>query len=86
MTSLAFVLGVMPMLFASGAGAESRLSMGAAVVFGMAVNTVLATVFIPCFYELSQRLQGLIDRRKHDASQPQNSDVSHGQAADSRLV
>jgi HAE1 family hydrophobic/amphiphilic exporter-1 len=56
MTSLAFVLGVMPLLFATGAGAESRISLGAAVVFGMAVNTVLATIYVPSFYELSQKM------------------------------
>ena len=57
MTSFAFVLGVMPLLFASGAGAESRIARGAAVVFGMAMNTLLATVYIPNFYELMQKLQ-----------------------------
>jgi multidrug efflux pump subunit AcrB len=56
MTSLAFVLGVMPLLFATGAGAESRISLGAAVVFGMAVNTILATIYVPSFYELSQKM------------------------------
>lgn len=49
MTSLAFVLGVMPLLFASGAGAESRIALGTAVVFGMAVNMILGTLFIPSF-------------------------------------
>ena len=57
MTSFAFVLGVMPLLFASGAGAESRIALGAAVVFGMALNTLLATIYIPNFYELMQNLQ-----------------------------
>ncbi|MBQ8672720.1 MAG: multidrug efflux RND transporter permease subunit [Bacteroides sp.] len=57
MTSLAFVLGVMPLLFASGAGAESRIALGAAVVFGMALNTVIATLYIPNFYELMQKIQ-----------------------------
>ena len=57
MTCFAFVLGVMPLLFASGAGAESRIALGAAVVFGMAMNTLLATVYIPNFYELMQKLQ-----------------------------
>ena len=40
MTSFTFVLGVMPLLFATGAGAGSRVALGAAVVFGMAVNTI----------------------------------------------
>lgn len=65
MTSFAFVLGVMPLLFASGAGAESRIALGAAVVFGMALNTLLATVYIPNFYELMQKFQeNVLDRKK----------------------
>ncbi len=57
MTALAFVFGVMPMLFATGAGAASRLSLGTAVVFGMAVNALLGTLFVPSFWELLQRFQ-----------------------------
>ena len=57
MTSLAFVLGVMPLLFANGAGAGARLSLGAAVVFGMLLNTVVATLYIPNWYEWMQRLE-----------------------------
>lgn len=57
MTSFAFVLGVMPLLFATGAGAASRISLGAAVVFGMAVNTIFATLYIPSFYEWMQTIQ-----------------------------
>lgn len=57
MTSFAFVLGVMPLLFAGGAGSGARLSLGAAVVFGMLVNTVIATLYIPNWYEWMQRLE-----------------------------
>lgn len=57
MTSMAFVLGVMPLVFATGAGAESRIALGTAVVFGMAVNMILGTLFIPYFYCLMQRLE-----------------------------
>ncbi len=57
MTSFAFVLGVMPLLFAGGAGAESRLALGTAVVFGMFLNTVLATIYIPNWYEWMQTLE-----------------------------
>lgn len=65
MTSFAFVLGVMPLLFATGAGAESRIALGAAVVFGMALNTLLATIYIPNFYELVQKFQEkVLDRKK----------------------
>lgn len=57
MTALAFVFGVMPMLFASGAGAESRIALGTAVVFGMAINAVVGTLFVPNFWELLQNLR-----------------------------
>lgn len=57
MTSFTFVLGVMPLLFATGAGAGSRVALGAAVVFGMAVNTIFATVYIPNWYEVMQTIQ-----------------------------
>ena len=57
MTALAFVFGVMPMLFATGAGAASRLSLGTAVVFGMAVNAILGTLFVQSFWELLQKFR-----------------------------
>ena len=60
MTALAFVFGVMPMLFATGAGAGSRLALGAAVVFGMAINAVVGTLFVPNFWEILQNF-----REKH---------------------
>lgn len=65
MTSFAFVLGVMPLLFAHGAGAAARLSLGTAVVFGMLVNTVIATLYIPNWYEWMQSIEEkLLTRRK----------------------
>lgn len=57
MTALAFVFGVMPMLFASGAGAGSRLSLGTAVVYGMAINAVIGTLFVPNFWEFFRHIQ-----------------------------
>ena len=57
MTSFTFVLGVMPLLFATGAGAGSRVALGAAVVFGMLVNTIVATVYIPNWYEVMQTVE-----------------------------
>lgn len=57
MTALAFVFGVMPMLFAHGAGAASRISLGTAVVFGMFINAVVGTLFVPNFWELLERFR-----------------------------
>jgi len=55
MTSLAFVMGVLPLVFASGAGAEMRQAFGVAVFAGMLVVTVAGLVFTPVFYVLLQR-------------------------------
>ncbi len=50
MTSLAFILGVMPLAFATGAGAAARNSVGTAVAGGMIASTILSIVFIPVLY------------------------------------
>jgi multidrug efflux pump len=55
MTSLAFVLGVMPLMLATGAGAGARRSMGTGVVGGMLAATFIATIFIPLFFVVFAR-------------------------------
>lgn len=55
MTACAFVFGVLPMMFATGAGANSRKALGTAVVFGMALNGLIGTIFVPVFWEVLQR-------------------------------
>lgn len=65
MTALAFVFGVMPMLFATGPGANSRKVLGAAVVFGMAMNAFIGTLFVPNFWALMQTLNEKITARFH---------------------
>ena len=55
MTSLAFVLGVLPLVLASGAGAGARRSMGTGVFGGMLAATFIATLFIPLFFVLLSR-------------------------------
>jgi len=50
MTSFAFIFGIMPLVFASGAGQNSRHSLGTAVVGGMLVSTLLNLVIIPLLY------------------------------------
>ena len=83
MTALAFVFGVMPMLFATGAGAQSRISLGAAVVFGMAVNAIIGTLFVPNFWELFQKFQEkylskVFAGSKHSASQSAPAEKTDG--------
>jgi multidrug efflux pump len=58
MTSLAFTLGVIPLVMSSGAGAASRHSIGTGVMGGMIAATFLAIVFIPLFYILVSKLRG----------------------------
>jgi HAE1 family hydrophobic/amphiphilic exporter-1 len=64
MTSFAFILGVMPLYFASGAGALGRHSVGTAVVGGMLVSTILNLFFIPVLYVLLKTFLGLFKRKK----------------------
>jgi HAE1 family hydrophobic/amphiphilic exporter-1 len=58
MTSLAFVLGVLPLVFASGAGREARNSVGTAVSGGMLLSTFLNLFFIPVLYVVVQTVRG----------------------------
>jgi len=60
MTSFAFILGVVPLVFAEGAAAASRQSLGTAVFGGMVTSTVLAVFFVPIFYVAIQSLSELI--------------------------
>jgi HAE1 family hydrophobic/amphiphilic exporter-1 len=62
MTSFAFILGIWPLVNATGAGAASRRSLGTAVFGGMIAATVLAVFFVPVFYVLMQRI-GELRRR-----------------------
>ena len=55
MTSFAFIFGVMPLAFATGAGANSRAAIGTAVVGGMLTATILAIFYIPFFFVLVRR-------------------------------
>ncbi len=58
MTSFAFILGVMPLVFATGAGALGRRSVGTTIVGGMLLSTVLNLIFIPVLYVILSRLLG----------------------------
>ncbi|MFZ4116647.1 MAG: efflux RND transporter permease subunit, partial [Chthoniobacterales bacterium] len=56
MTSITFILGVTPLILASGAGAVARKCLGIAVASGMLASTCLAVLFVPAFYVVLQRL------------------------------
>ena len=55
MTSFVFILGALPLVLATGAGASARKSLGIAVVSGMLASTCLAVLFVPAFYVVLQR-------------------------------
>jgi HAE1 family hydrophobic/amphiphilic exporter-1/multidrug efflux pump len=69
MTSMAFILGVVPLVVATGAGAASRRSIGTGVLGGMLAATFLAIFFVPLFFvligRLSQRVTGGITAQPH---------------------
>ena len=56
MTALAFIIGLLPLVIASGAGANARRSLGTTVVGGLAVATILI-IFVPIFYYAIQKLR-----------------------------
>lgn len=80
MTALAFVFGVMPMMFSTGAGANSRIDLGTAVVFGMALNGLIGTLFVPTFWEVMQtvneRWLSKLIKQPPVKSQPVTSDAA----------
>jgi hydrophobic/amphiphilic exporter-1 (mainly G- bacteria), HAE1 family len=72
MTSFAFILGVFPLVIATGAGAGARRSIGLAVFSGMLASTCIAVVFVPSFYVVMQRFE---ERRQGRAARDAQSPV-----------
>ncbi|CDX59357.1 multidrug efflux system protein [Mesorhizobium plurifarium] len=74
MTAFAFILGVLPLMFATGAGAASRQSIGTTVFGGMVAATILSLVFVPVFYAVIEQLRERGEKEPakghHDAPQP----------------
>ena len=72
MTSFAFVMGVLPMARATGAGAYSRNSLGVVIAFGMLISTVLGRFVIPIYYVLGERLIGAFSRGGTESSRTED--------------
>jgi HAE1 family hydrophobic/amphiphilic exporter-1 len=75
MTSFAFILGVVPLVLATGAGASARKSIGITVFSGMLASTCLAVLFVPAFFVVVQRFENWRSERKNTAAAktvPQN--------------
>lgn len=79
MTSLTFILGVVPLVISSGAGAASRHSVGTGVFGGMIAATLFAVFFVPLFYKL---IDGFVDRRKHQLVIDERATHPHADKAD----
>jgi HAE1 family hydrophobic/amphiphilic exporter-1 len=73
MTSFAFALGVLPLVFASGAGANARKFIGITTLSGMISSTCLAVVLVPSFYVLVRRLEEWRQKRNGIALAPMHS-------------
>ncbi len=76
MTSMAFILGVVPLAVAVGAGAEMRQSLGTAVFTGMLGVTLFGLVFTPVFYVLVRRMALLLPhKRAHHTTRADGADL-----------
>ena len=71
MTSMAFVLGILPLVFATGAGAAARQSMGTGVFGGMILATFIATIFVPLFFTWLSR-----NHVRHHGHIPEDTEAS----------
>jgi HAE1 family hydrophobic/amphiphilic exporter-1 len=67
MTSFAFLLGVLPLVTATGAGANARRSLGISTFSGMVASTCLAVLFVPSFFVVMQRME---ERRRAKRTEP----------------
>ena len=77
MTSFAFILGVLPLVLATGAGANARRSLGISVFSGMIASTCLAVLFVPSFFAVLQRFEEWRKSRK----KPKANTVAPAKAA-----
>ncbi|MNG17368.1 Efflux pump membrane transporter BepE [compost metagenome] len=77
MTSLAFILGCVPLAISSGAGSASRHSIGTGVIGGMLAATVLATFLIPMFFMLVEKASDWLESGKAPKT-PKAEEVHEG--------
>ncbi|MBI5092427.1 MAG: multidrug efflux RND transporter permease subunit [Candidatus Hydrogenedentes bacterium] len=80
MTSLAFILGVLPLVFSHGAGASGRHSIGTGVMGGMLAATFLAVLFVPLFFVIIQKISEFRPWRRHTPSAAPQSPTDETQA------
>jgi HAE1 family hydrophobic/amphiphilic exporter-1 len=80
MTSFAFILGVLPLVLATGAGANARKSLGLSVFSGMIASTCLAVLFVPSFFAVLQKF----DERNKKKSPGQGEAAAAGESPEGR--
>ena len=80
MTSFAFILGVLPLVIATGAGANARKSIGITVFSGMIASTCLAVLFVPAFFVVVQNFENWRKAKKGKAAGPQAAQQAPGTA------
>ena len=78
MTSIAFIMGVLPLAISTGAGSEMRNAMGIAVLFGMLGVTAFGIFLTPVFYVLLRRLTGNRPLRQHGEALDMDGPLPHG--------
>jgi hydrophobic/amphiphilic exporter-1 (mainly G- bacteria), HAE1 family len=79
MTSFAFLLGVLPLVLASGAGSSSRKSLGTAVFGGMLLSTFINLIFIPVLYTLVETARSRLLKRHEHSKPPPPSQPTGGE-------
>ncbi|MGH8568746.1 MAG: efflux RND transporter permease subunit, partial [Gammaproteobacteria bacterium] len=82
MTSLAFILGTVPLAIATGPGANSLHAIGTGVIGGMLASTVIAIFFVPLFFVLLEGLTGLFGRRAQSVAGAPAVAASHARPED----
>ncbi len=72
MTVLAFIFGILPLVFAVGPGSQSRKSLGVTVFGGMVAAAIVGTILVPAFYVIIQKLREDTKKRWHNKSKEEN--------------
>lgn len=79
MTSLAFILGCVPMAIATGPGANSLHAIGTGVIGGMLASTVISSFFVPLFFVVVETMSGKFNKKTHASTEPPSAPGQKGE-------
>ena len=79
MTVLAFIFGILPLVFAVGPGSMSRKSLGVTVFGGMTAAAIIGTIMVPAFYVIIQKLREETKKRWHNKSKDSSQAMEKGE-------